>query len=199
MTRWILELNQPPTRETLLRCQRFSNFALHIGSPWNAIDFHGDTISVRTPAKDFLFDFVIIGTGFVVDLSARQELSLISEKIATWRDRFTPPPGEDNAMLAAFPYLDRDCRFVEKVPGAAPYVQHIYDFTFATMPSVGLTGASISGLKYGVRRLVHGITSSLFVEDGEDHCAELLAYAEPELSDFDISPNVGIGSISVSG
>jgi cation diffusion facilitator CzcD-associated flavoprotein CzcO len=191
MTRRIFDMNQPPPQDTLWRCQRFDGFAFHVDSPWTRVGMAGDAIAVETPHRTFSFDFLIIGTGFTVDLALRPALGALASEIATWGDRYTPPPGEEHAVLAQFPYLAPDCSFTAKRPGASPHLEHIHDFTFATMPSLGLTGGSISGLKYGVRRLVSGIAKSLFLEDGEAHCAGLMAYAEPELTHLDGPPAAG--------
>ena len=188
MTRRIFEMNQPPPQDTLWRCQRFANFALHVASPWTSLALVGDAIAVETPQRAFEFDFLIVGTGFTVDLTLRPELAALAPEIATWADRFEPQAGEEHAALGQFPYLAPDCSFTPKVAGSHPYLSHIHDFTFATMPSLGLTGGSISGLKYGVQRLVGGIAKSLFTEDGEAHCAGLMAYEELELLHLDGPP-----------
>jgi len=190
MTRRIFDMNQPPPQDTLWRCQRFTNFALHTGSPWTGLAMADDAVVVETPKRRFAFDFLIIGTGFTVDLALRPELAGLAPEIAVWADRFTPPAGEAHAALGQFPYLAPDCSFMPKVSGTAPHLAHIHDFTFATILSNGLTGGSISGLKYGVRRLVGGIAKSLFAEDAEAHCASLLAYEEPELLYLDGPPSV---------
>jgi len=57
----------------------------------------------------------------------------------------------------------------------------IYNFTFAATPSMGLSGASISGMRYGVDRLARAIAGDLFVQDGEKHLESLLAYDAEEL------------------
>jgi len=188
MTRRIFDMNQPPPQETLWRCQRFANFGLHVSSPWSGLAMMGDAIAVETPRRAFEFDFLIVGTGFTVDLSLRPELAGLAPEIATWADRFDPPAGEEHAALGQFPYLAPDCSFMAKVPGTNPHLGHIHDFTFATMPSMGLTGGSISGLKYGVQRLVGGIAKSLFTEDAEAHCAGLMGYEELELLHLDGPP-----------
>jgi len=188
MTRRIFDMNQPPPQDTLWRCQTHGKFALHTGSPWTGLSMAGDAVAVETPKGKFAFDFLIIGTGFTVDLSLRPELADLASDIATWADRFEPQAGEEHAALGQFPYLAPDCSFTPKVTGTHPYLAHIHDFTFATMPSMGLTGGSISGLKYGVRRLAGGIARSLFTEDGEAHCASLMGYEELELLHLDGPP-----------
>ena len=47
------------------------------------------------------------------------------------------------------------------------------------MPSLGLTGAAIPGMRYGVRRLVNGLVRDLFREDAAEYYRDLLAYASP--------------------
>jgi hypothetical protein len=49
------------------------------------------------------------------------------------------------------------------------------------MPSLGLTGAAILGMKYGVPRLVNGLVRDLFMEDAAQHYQDLLAFKVPEL------------------
>jgi len=53
------------------------------------------------------------------------------------------------------------------------------------MPSLGLTGAAIPGLKYGARRLVNGLARDLFREDSARHYEDLRTYAVPELETLD--------------
>ena len=48
---------------------------------------------------------------------------------------------------------------------------------------MGLSGASISGMKFGVPRLVQGITRDLFLADAAIHQASFAAYDVRELAD----------------
>ena len=66
------------------------------------------------------------------------------------------------------------------MPGQAPHLRTLYNYTFGGLLSLGFGGASISGMKYSVQRLVAGITGSLFVEDREAHLESLRRYAEVE-------------------
>jgi cation diffusion facilitator CzcD-associated flavoprotein CzcO len=179
--RHIFELNQPPPQDTFWRCQRHANFAYHTGCPWTSVAMQGAEIAVATPLGDMRFDFLIVGTGFVIDLQLRPELAAIADKIAAWADRFTPPAGEESALLSSHPYLGDAFQFTERVAGTAPYLANIHNFTFGATPSMGLSGASISGMKYGVRRLVAGLARDLYLDDAHRHLASLLAYNTPEL------------------
>jgi hypothetical protein len=46
---------------------------------------------------------------------------------------------------------------------------------------MGLSRTSISGMKYGVRRLVAGLARDLYLGDTQRHLASLLAYDTPAL------------------
>jgi hypothetical protein len=58
---------------------------------------------------------------------------------------------------------------MEKNPGEAPYLSSIFNYTFGGLPSVGFGGASISGMKYSVQRVISGITKQFYVEDAETY------------------------------
>ena len=183
--RHIFELNQPPPQETFWRCRRHAGFSFHTGCPWTALRMDADEIVVNTPKGTMRFDFLVIGTGFAVDLSRRPELAGLAGDIALWRDRFTPPAGEAHALLGSHPYLGDAFQFLERIPGCNPALADIHNFTFGATPSMGLSGASISGMKYGVARLVSGLARDLFRSDAQAHLRSLLAYDTPELVSLD--------------
>ncbi|WP_271673176.1 NAD(P)-binding domain-containing protein [Bradyrhizobium sp. CCBAU 51627] len=179
------ELPVPPTQDAYWRCRRFENFALHPNCGWNFIDEAGGTARVRSKGRSFQFDFVIFASGVAMDLSARPELALLFEQIALWHDRFTPPAGEESESLARYPYLGKAFEFTERRPGAAPFLLGLHNFTFGAMLSHGISGAAITGIKYGVRRLVNGIARDLFCEEAATYYRSLLSYQTPELRTLD--------------
>ena len=60
-------------------------------------------------------------------------------------------------------------------------MSRLHDFTLGAMPSAGLTGAAITGMRYGVPRLVNGLARDLFREDAADLYQDLLAFDWAEL------------------
>jgi FAD-dependent urate hydroxylase len=185
MRRIIEELPAPPPQEAFWRCRRFDNFAWHADCAWQSVREEAGALVVETTAGPFTFDFVICATGFETDLSLRPELAPVVEQIALWRDRFTPPAGEESELLARHPYLGPAFEFTEREPGTAPFLARLHNFTLGAMPSMGLTGAATTGIKYGVPRLVGGLVRDLFREDAASYYQDLLAYAEPELKTLD--------------
>ena len=75
-------------------------------------------LTVRTTrGKSFAADFIILATGFTVETTARPEIADYADAIATWADRYTPPPELASAELGGFPYLGPHFQFTEKQPG----------------------------------------------------------------------------------
>jgi cation diffusion facilitator CzcD-associated flavoprotein CzcO len=178
--RQILRVGQLPPADTLRRASAHAAFHMHPGSPWKQVALQGDAIAITTPSGKDLVDFVIVGTGFVTDLSRRPELAQLWPHVALWRDRYAAPESERHDDLARHPYLGSGFEFTEKTPGEAPWVGQVYNYTFGGLLSLGFGGASISGMKYSVQRLVAAITRSLFVEDRDAHFASLCAFDERE-------------------
>jgi FAD-dependent urate hydroxylase len=176
----ILRMGQLPPKDTLERARTLPGFHLHAGSGVRSLTARGESVLLETESGSLEVDFVIVATGFVTDLAARPELTNFQAHIARWSDRFTPPIEESHEDLLRHPYLGPHFEFCEKSAGEAPYLAHLYNYTFGGLLSMGFGGASISGLKYSVGRLAGGITKSLFLEDSAGHFSNLCNFVEPE-------------------
>jgi hypothetical protein len=176
----ILRMGQLPPTDTYARARQHAGFHLHPGSSWKALRAEGERVVIQTESATFETDFVIVATGFVTDLKRRPELAEVEPFIARWSDRFTPPESERNEDLLRHPYLGPHFEFTEREPGTLPELQTLYNYTFGGLLSLGFGGASISGMKYSIPRLVTGLTRSLFLEDKARHLASLRDFAERE-------------------
>ncbi|MFT8718457.1 NAD(P)-binding domain-containing protein, partial [Acetobacter sp.] len=183
LTRWrfmrkIYDLNQPPPQDTFWRCRTHENFAFHTGTPWLSVKEEGDDIVVTTPQGEMRFDFVIIGTGFLIDMAKRPELAKIAPHVALWRDRFSAPAEEQSDLLGSYPYLGSKFQYLPKHQDdpLTPMLSAIHNFTFSATPSMGLSGASVSAMRFAVEKLSFSIGRDLFVEDGDEHLQSLLDY-----------------------
>jgi cation diffusion facilitator CzcD-associated flavoprotein CzcO len=182
-------VNQPPPQPSWYRCTRFATFTHHTSADWKSVNLvpagpDGDVIQVGTGAGDFRFDQVICATGPTVDLAARPELRDLAPHVASWADRFLPPHGWEDAATASYPYLDGDFGFTEKLPGTAPWVHRVHDFTYGARVSMGLNGNMNSGLGAGGRRLADALSRALFLEDRAHFLDSYQAYDVPELTDL---------------
>lgn len=162
--------------DTWARVAAFANFTLHVGRPWTGADIIGNRVRLATPEGPFDADFVICGTGIDHGARLRPELAACADNIATWADRYTPPPRERNDRLGRFPYLSADFAFTEKTPGLTPWIADLHLFGIGTTMSFGPSGSSINAMTIAVPKLVAGVTRGLFRADLDDHWASLRAY-----------------------
>lgn len=182
----MFSFNLPAPQDAYTRLARLPGAEIRQNAGWKSVRLVGTgaeaEIEIETVAGDTLrADFLIVAVGFEVDFHKRRELAAFADQIALWRDRFPVPRGEEGSVVATYPYLGATFEFVEKVPGAAPWLGRIRNFTYGAMVSMGLSGSAISGLKYAVPRVVHGITRALFVEDAAAFYDSFSSYAVPEL------------------
>ncbi len=178
--RRIIEMGQLPPADTFRRASAFPQFHLHGESPWLAAEDVGGRARVTTPHGQYTFDKLIVGSGTVTDLSLRPELAYVYEDIALWKDRFSPPAGQEHSDLLRHPYLGPGFELQEKHPGRAPYLSSIFNYTFGCLLSLGFGGASISGMKYSLPKLVAGVTKQLYLDDREAFFQSLASYDEKE-------------------
>ncbi len=177
----LLKMGQLPPKNTYARAVKHDNFAMHPDSPFLQVEHAPeDKVRVTTPHGDYEFDFLITGTGFRTDLSLRPELPHLCDKIALWSDRYAPPEGKENAELSRHPYLDQYFGFVPKADVDAPYLGRIFNYTFGCLLSLGFGGASISGMKYSVPRVVSGVTRQLYLGDKDVYFEALRNFDERE-------------------
>ncbi len=176
----ITRMGQLPPTDTYLRAREHPGFHLHPGSALRKLEVRGADIVLTTESGTFQSDFVIAATGFKTDLALRPELAHVERFIARWQDRYEPEESERHEDLLRHPYLGSHFEFVEREPGTAPYLRYLYNYTFGCLASLGFGGASISGMKYSIPRLVSGITGSLFAEDRDEHFESLVGYSQRE-------------------
>lgn len=183
LIQYITSRSAGPIADTVRRATVFPNFHLHFNAGWRCVEAIGDKVAVTTDSgQGFRFDRVVAGTGYEVDLSARPELTGLSDKIALWRDRYAPPPGEESAKLGNYPYLGRGFEFAEKVPGDAPYLSDIHCLNNAAVASLGRAVGEIVSIRYSIPRLVSHIGRDLFLADLEKHVARIKSFDRPDLT-----------------
>ncbi|MEM8664609.1 MAG: NAD(P)/FAD-dependent oxidoreductase, partial [Pseudomonadota bacterium] len=140
----------PAPRGSTMRVSRHDNATFHFGKGIDGMAMNGSEVSIAmVDGSRLATDFVILGTGFTVDPLARTEFGDNAEKILVWGDRYRPPPGEEHADLANFPYLSPDFSFMERVPGEAPFLRHIHAFNYGATVSLGKVSGDIPGVSDG--------------------------------------------------
>jgi cation diffusion facilitator CzcD-associated flavoprotein CzcO len=177
---YLLNVREALTVETWERSTRHANFELITGAGVRGARATDSGVELDTARGPIAADFVICGTGFDMNLAARPELAGVAEHVATWADRYQPLPEEANPRIGRYPYLDPGMAFVEKTPGAAPWVSDIHCFNFGGTLSFGPSGSSISALKYAAPRVARAIIGALFRADFAAHRDMIRSYATPE-------------------
>jgi len=176
----IMGMREGFPQETYDRCAKHANFSLHAGAECTGAMVVDAQVRLLTAKGPFAADFVICGTGIENDFAARPELAHFANNIATWNDRYAPPPGERNERLGRFPYLGPDYAFTEREPGATPWIKDIHLFSISSTMSFGPSGSSINAMTIAVPKLVSGVTKGLFAADVEKHWRSLQDYDVPQ-------------------
>lgn len=178
----LLGVGAPPPAWSLERLAGDGRAVFHADSAWRATRWTGSAVEIETRHGAFEADLVIFGTGAVIDPRLRPELAAHAGAIALWRDRFAPPAGEPCPAMERYPYLGPGFELTERRPGQAPWLANVHLFNWAATASLGITGSSITGLKFGLRRLVTALVADLYRADADRHLAAMPwhAHAAPE-------------------
>lgn len=177
----MMEPQVPPPHESVLRCDRFANFQLRLGTPWLDLRVDASGVTVVMPQGEERFDAVIVSTGFDVDLMARPEIAAFSAQALVWGERVAKEEAGRFAEEARFPYLGEAFEMIERAPGALPTLSNLHVFNWGATISHGALAGDIPGLGTGAGRLARGIARGLFIADMDRHFAAMQAFDEYEL------------------
>ncbi|HZK88987.1 MAG TPA: FAD-dependent oxidoreductase [Stellaceae bacterium] len=167
-------------RDAIERALKFPNFHLHLASPWVLAREDAGRIAAETADGTYRFDFAIAGTGYAADPNLRPEFSPFARHIMLWRDRFAPPPDEADPFLGAHPYLGAGNEFLEKAPGAAPYLRDIHCFNPAGFVSFGVPVGDVPSMKRGHASVTAQISRDLFLADLDHHRRRMTGDVPPD-------------------
>ncbi|MFQ8432641.1 NAD(P)-binding domain-containing protein [Amaricoccus sp. W119] len=182
------DMQSPPPHETVHRALARPGVSVHFstrirsviradGGVRSAVRADGGVrIEVENgPSGDY--DFLILGTGFRVDLAHEPLFAAVHDRVALWQDRYTPPPELARPHLGRFPYLGEAFELLPKA-GEAGDLARIHVFNMASWLSAGTLAADVPTLEIGPDRVAAGVTARLFAEDFEPIFARLGAWEE---------------------
>ena len=178
-------------RDAIERVLGHDNFHLHLAAPWVSAREEGGAIIAEAAdaagclaegALTYRFDFAIAGTGYAADPNLRPEFADFARDILLWQDRYTPPPDEADPFLAAHPYLGPGNEFLEKTPGAAPYLRDIHCFNPAGFVSFGVPIGDVPSMKRGHPTVTAQISRDLFLADLEHHQRRMTGDVPPDFT-----------------
>lgn len=150
--------------DSLQRAVRFDNFNAYIKSEWTAAKLDDGKVVGTIAGKTRRFDYLIVGTGYRIDLAAQPELARIHGAIALWGDRYHPEPGEESRAGSAHPYLGRSFEFLPRAGAEAGYLRNIHCFNLAATVSFGIPVGDVPSTVHQPA-LVAAIAGDLFLGD----------------------------------
>jgi cation diffusion facilitator CzcD-associated flavoprotein CzcO len=172
----------PAPRGSTLRVSRHPNAYFHFDASIERLTQEGTEVVIDTLRGARLkTDFIILGTGFTIDPSARAELGAAAQEILLWRDRYTPPAELAHTEIGLFPYLKQNFAFQQRQPGAAPWLEQIHCFNYGATLSLGKISGDIPAVSDGARVLAQALAAEFYRKDIEQHWQSLMDYSKPEL------------------
>jgi cation diffusion facilitator CzcD-associated flavoprotein CzcO len=174
----------PPPHETVHRTIRLPGFHIHLGTPVVGAARDGGRVRLRIgeAGEPRSADFLIVATGFAIDLRRCRELAALAPHIASWGDRYDPPIALRRPALAPFPYLGPGFELQPRTADSPPAIARIHLFNIGALASHGSVASEIPAVGYGADRLTAAIAAAFFREDFSYLMRELDAFAEPELA-----------------
>jgi len=169
-----------PTTDAIARTVRHANFHLHLSAPWENAALRDGRVWARVAGQAFACDFVIAGTGYHADPAARPELAEIAPHVLLWRDRYVPPAGEEDETLGAHPYLGSGHEYMERTPGAAPWLRDIHVQNPSGFVSFGLPIGDVPSMRRDIPTIVARISSDLFAADADHHARRMAGDVAPD-------------------
>lgn len=178
-------------QDAIERVLKHDNFHLHLAAPWVSAREEGGAIvaaagdsagCLAEGGMTWRFDFAIAGTGYAADPNLRREFADFARHILLWRDRYTPPADEADPFLGAHPYLGPGNEFMEKAPGAAPYLRDIHCFNPAGFVSFGVPIGDVPSMKRGHPTVTAQISRDLFLADFDRHHVRMTGDVPPDFT-----------------
>ena len=175
------DLQAPPPHETVFRVMRLG-VQIHLGQAVERARRDADQVLLRLASgEEQRFDFLIIGTGFMVDLDRVPELAAFAPHIARWGDRYTPPAELVRPDLLAFPYLGPAFELQPRDADAPAEISQIHLMNYGAHASFGGIASDIPGVAVAAERLTNAITHHAFRENFPALRQAVEAFDEPEL------------------
>lgn len=171
----------PPPRDSTQRVSRHANARFHLGVAIVGAQERRGALHVRTSAGSIELDFLIFATGFKVDWRQRPMLRHIAPCIRVWKDRYRPPPGDEDAELAESPDLGPAFEFQPRAGARCPGLERVHCLSYPATLSLGVITGDIPAISEGALQLADKLAGLTYAEDIEHHYARMEAYAEPEI------------------
>jgi cation diffusion facilitator CzcD-associated flavoprotein CzcO len=171
----------PPPHETVKRALKLPGFHIHLSTRVQAARRGDAGVVLDLGAREVTHDFLIVGTGFVVDMDRVPELADFAPHIARWQDRYTPPEALRRPEMAAFPFLGPGLELQPRDAAAPPELSLIHLMNYGAHATHGGIASDIPGVVVAGEKVSTAILRHLFQAEIGALRRELEAFDEPEL------------------
>jgi cation diffusion facilitator CzcD-associated flavoprotein CzcO len=150
--------------DSIQRAVAFNNFHIHQNTSLSDVALAGHSkVVAKAGRRTMRFDYLIAATGYRIDLGTQPELARIHALVALWRNRYTPPAGEENADGGRHPYLGAGFEFLPREQAGADTLRNIHCFNLAAALSFGIPVGDIPSMACHPR-LVSAVAKDLYLE-----------------------------------
>jgi cation diffusion facilitator CzcD-associated flavoprotein CzcO len=174
-----------PPVATQKRARELDNLVLHPGDSWTRVAHTEGTLTVTAISGSYAADFLILGTGYRTDLAAVPALKDHLGEIALWRDMYTPPADLPGNGLECAPWLNGDFNFCPRPGNARTWHDQVFNFSRGAQLSMGTLTIGISGIRFGMERLVYSVGKYFFRQDSEQYLKGLQNWQARDLAALD--------------
>jgi cation diffusion facilitator CzcD-associated flavoprotein CzcO len=182
-TRRALRNAIPPPPYSIERCTAYDNYKLMMASGWASLLETDAGVEITTlSGARHVVDFLILGTGFNVDLDRLDFLSELRPHIRLWSDQGALGDDPIDQEIGRHPYLGEGLQCFSRDPQYAATLSNLHFANGGSQVSVGPIFTGINGMPFMVRRLVSGISRDLFLADAEGFWEEFTRF---DRSDFE--------------
>lgn len=157
----------------------YFNFDEHVVS----VKEYQNKIHIQTKKHHFIFDYLILATGFSLNWSKYSWLSYIRDHTKQWKDQYISNELPDNSLSQA-PYLTTNFEFIAKSKQLDSDFSRLYCFNYSASLSQGPLVGMISGVEHGAPHLAKAISHKIYL-DSFDQYINKVKHSE----DFELEGN----------
>ena len=172
VSRYLDDMPTPPPHETVLRTLAAGQerFSVRFESRLERVQEMDGQVQITLADRTDLADFLIVGTGFRVDLTQAPLFANVADRIALWRDRYQPEPGSERPHLGLYPWLGAGFELRERgrTDGESS-LNRVHLLNHAASMSFGSIASDIPAISAAAERLAGSIVSGLFCESFAGH------------------------------
>lgn len=173
----------PPPLWSIQRCEAFDNFSFHMSTGWRGVEQTADGLVITTTdGQRHATDFIILGTGFEVDLAKVDYLAGLHDDILLWSDVAELDANPIDQAIGRHPYLGTHLECRGRTPEADRILSNLIFANNAALVSIGPGYTGLNGSPFTSTRVVEGIVQSLYLADADNYIAALEGFEHSEFT-----------------